>query len=102
MTLKKWVKESKPHSQNYFAKTTHAGSINQPVIIQEFDVQRIELISTRDAPIRIFEADHRSQKAVSADPITDTDLFEAFFLLCRIIYSDTPIRIFRHLFRAWI
>ncbi len=54
------------------------------------------------APIRIFEADHRSQKAVSADPITDTDLFKAFFLSCRILYSDDPIKIFWHLFRAWI
>ncbi len=33
--------------------------------------------------------------------ITDTDLFKAFFLSCRIIYDD-PIKIFRHLFRAWI
>ncbi len=33
----------------------------------------------RSAPIRIFEADHRSQKAVSADPITDAGLFKAFF-----------------------
>ncbi len=46
--------------------------------------------------------DRRSQKAVSADPITDTDLFKAIFLSCRIIYSDTPIFIFRHLFSAWI
>ncbi len=44
----------------------------------------------------------RSQKAVSADPITDTDLFKAIILSCRIIYSDTPISIFRHLFSAWI
>ncbi len=34
----------------------------------------------RGASIRIFEADPRSQKAVSADPITDTYLFKAFFL----------------------
>ncbi len=54
--------------------------------------------------------DCRSQKAVSADPITDTDLFKAIFLSCRIIYTpmicpiicDTPISIFRHLFSAWI
>ncbi len=39
---------------------------------------------------------------VSAEMITDTDLFKAFFLSCRIIYSHTPIKIFRHLFRAWI
>ncbi len=44
--------------------------------------------------------DCRSQKAVSADPITDTDLFKAIFLSCRIIYSDTPISIFIHLFSA--
>ncbi len=42
----------------------------------------------------------QSQKAVSADPITDTDLFKAIFLSCIIIYSDTPISIFRHLFSA--
>ncbi len=35
-------------------------------------------------------------------PITDTDLFKATFLSCRIIYSDDPIQIFWHLFRAWI
>lgn len=35
-----------------------------------------------------------SQDAVSADTITDTDLFEDFFLLCRIIYRDPPIRHF--------
>ncbi len=46
--------------------------------------------------------DCRSQKAASADPITDTDLFKAIFLSCRIIYSDTPISIFIHLFRAWM
>ncbi len=44
----------------------------------------------------------QSQKPVSADPITDTDLFTAIFLSCTIIYSDTPISIFRHLFSAWI
>ncbi len=43
-----------------------------------------------------------SQEAVSVDTVTDTDLFKAFFLSCRIIYSNTPIRNFRHLFRAWI
>ncbi len=46
--------------------------------------------------------DCRSQNAVSADPITDTDLFKAIVLSCRIIYNDTPISIFRHLFSAWI
>ncbi len=46
--------------------------------------------------------DCRSQKAVSANPITDTDLFKPIFLSCRIIYSDDPISICRHLFRAWI
>ncbi len=35
--------------------------------------------------------DCRSQKAVSADPIIDTDHFKAIFLSCRIIYNDTPI-----------
>ncbi len=38
--------------------------------------------------------DCRSQKTVSADPITDTDLFKAIFLSCRIIYSDPQISIF--------
>ncbi len=37
--------------------------------------------------------DRRSRKAVSADPITDTDLFKAFFLSCIIIYRDDPIKI---------
>ncbi len=62
----------------------------------------IHVGQTWGAPIRILEADRRSQKAVSADPITDTDLFKAFFLSCRIIYSDDPIKICRHLFRAFI
>ncbi len=44
--------------------------------------------------------DCRSQKAVSANPITDTNLFKAFFISCRIMYSATPISIFRHVFRA--
>ncbi len=52
------------------------------------------------APIRIIEADHRSQKAVSANPITNTDLFKAFVLSCRIIYSDDPIKVFIHLSRG--
>ncbi len=39
---------------------------------------------------------------VSADPITDTDLFKTIFLSRRIIYSDDPISSFRHLFSAWI
>ncbi len=39
----------------------------------------------------------RSQKAVSADTITDT-----IFLSRIIIYSDDPIKICRHLLRAWI
>ncbi len=60
----------------------------------------VQVILSRGALIRIFDADHRSQKALSADPITNTDLFKAFFLSCRIIYSDDPIKIFRHLFRA--
>ncbi len=30
-------------------------------------------------PNLIFEADHQSQKAVSANPITDTDLFKSIF-----------------------
>ncbi len=42
------------------------------------------------------------QLNLSADPITDTDLFKDFFLSCSFIYSDTPISIFRHLFGAWI
>ncbi len=47
--------------------------------------------------------DCRSQKTVSADPITDTDLFKAIFLSCRIIYSDPQISIFLiFLFSAWI
>ncbi len=41
--------------------------------------------------------DRWSQKAVSADKITDTNLFKAFCLSRRIIYSDDPIKIFRHL-----
>ncbi len=40
-------------------------------------------------------ADHRKQYLPIRSPIP-------IFLLCRIIYSDTPIRNFRHLFRAWI
>ncbi len=35
---------------------------------------------SRGAPIGIFEADCWSQKAGSADPIADNDLFKAFFL----------------------
>ncbi len=57
-------------------------------------------IISMGAPIRIFEADQRSQKAVSANPITDTELFKAIFVSCRIIYSDDPNKIFRHLFSA--
>ncbi len=60
--------------------------------------RKLGTVVNRGAPIRISEADHRSQKAVSADSITDTDLFRVAFLSCRIIYSDDP----RHLFRAWI
>ncbi len=37
--------------------------------------------------------DRPSQKAVSAESITDTNLFKAFFLSCRIIYSGDPIKI---------
>ncbi len=36
-------------------------------------------VLTRGAPIRIFEADRRSQKAVSANPITDTDFLKPSF-----------------------
>ncbi len=40
-----------------------------------------------NAPIRIFEADHRSQKAES------TNIFKAFFtFICRIIYSYDTIQ----------
>ncbi len=48
---------------------------------------------SRGAPIRIFEADHRSH--------TDTQIL-IFLSWYRIIYSDDPIKIFWHLFRAWI
>lgn len=48
----------------------------------------------KGALIRIFGADPRSQEAVSADTITDTDLFEAFFLSCIIIYRDAFFRRF--------
>ncbi len=36
-------------------------------------------VLTRGAPISIFEADRRSQKAVSAYPITDTDFLKPFY-----------------------
>lgn len=43
----------------------------------------------KGALIRIFGADYRLPEAVSADTNTDHrshGLFEAFYLLCRIIY----------------
>ncbi len=46
------------------------------------------------APVRIFEADNRKQYLPIRLPI--------FFKACGIIYSYDPIKICRHLFRAWV
>ncbi len=48
----------------------------------------------KGAPVRIFEADHRKQYLPIRLPI--------FFKACGIIYSYDPIKICRHLFRAWV
>ncbi len=42
-------------------------------------------VKTACHSVRVI-TDCRSKEAVSADTITDTYLFEAFFLTCRIIY----------------
>ncbi len=90
-----WREGSSPPTMWRAVRTTLCRALRLPAVLfpNQAVMQPVRMLSTVQdlRPI----ADHRKQYLPIRSPIP-------IFLLCRIIYSDTPIRIFWHLFRAWI